>query len=305
MKNTVRFAFTAIFSFLLVFSVSPGFADRESDREAYEERRDLVLAVHPYLTPAEIHNRFSPLADYLTERLGRRVTVRISRDYTDHINIVGQGKADIAFMGPAAYVKMTELYSSKKPLIATLEVNGRSTFRGVIITRKDSKIRRITDLIGKSFAFGDIHSTMSHIVPRYMMLESGVPAVALSRYEFLANHDNVALGVLYGKFDAGAVKHEVFREYEFRGLKAVARTPRIAEHLFVASHKIPADLVIAIREAMFDLNSFKVGGHVLLPIKSEITGLVPASDHDYDNLRRMIRTLEATGALKTDGLPAN
>ena len=306
MKNAVRFAFTAIFSLLLVFSASSCFADQESDRKAYEENRDLVLAIHPYLTPAEIYNRFSPLADYLTERLGRRVTIRISRNYTDHIKKVGLGReVDIAFMGPAAYVRMTERYGTTKPLIAALQINGRSTFRGVIITRKDSRIRRIRDLIGKSFAFGDIQSTMSHIVPRYMMFESGVPAEALSRYEFLTNHDNVALGVLYGEFDAGAVKQEVFQEYEFRGLKAVARTPRIAEHIFVASHKIPTDLVIAIREAMLDLNSFEVGGHVLLPIKSEITGLVPASDHDYDNLRRMIRTLEATGAFDTHGLPAN
>ena len=306
MKNAVRFAYTAIFSLLLVFSASSCFADQESDRNAYKENRDLVLAIHPYLAPAEIYNRFSPLADYLTERLGRRVTIQISRDYTDHINKVGLGReVDIAFMGPAAYVRMTERYGTTKPLIATLQINGRSTFRGVIITRKDSRIRRITDLIGKSFAFGDIQSTMSHIVPRYMMFESGVPAEALSRYEFLTNHDNVALGVLYGEFDAGAVKQEVFQEYEFRGLRAVARTPRIAEHLFVASHKIPADMVIAIREAMLDLNSFEVGGHVLLPIKSEITGLVPASDHDYDNLRRMTRTLEATGAFDTHGLPAN
>ncbi len=305
MRPLGRYALIAVLSLILMLPASMAFADRDADRKAYEQRRDLILAVHPYLTPAEIYNRFSPLADYLSERLGRRVTVRISRNYTDHINKVGLGKVDIAFMGPAAYVRMTEQYASTKPLIATLEVNGRSTFRGVIITRKDSRIRRIRDLIGKSFAFGDVHSTMSHIVPRYMMFESGVPAFALSSYKFLKNHEDVANGVLYGDFDAGAVKQEVFREYEFRGLKAVALTPRIAEHLFVASHKIPADLVIAIREAFFDLNSFKVGGHVLLPIKSEITGLVPASDHDYDNLRRMIRTLEATGALRTDGLPAN
>lgn len=302
MKNTVRFVCTVIFSLLLVLLSATGFADQEADRRAIDEKRDLVLAIHPYLTPAEIHNRFSPLADYLTERLGRRVIIKISSNYTDHMDKMGLGReVDIAFMGPAAYVRMTEQYGSTKPLLAALEVNGHSTFRGVIITRKGTRIRRITDLIGKSFAFGDIQSTMSHIVPRYMMLESGVPVEALSRYKFLTNHDNVALGVLYGKFDAGAVKQEVFNEYEFRGLKAVARTPRIAEHIFVASQKLPATLVIAIREAFLDLNDFKVGGHVLMPIKSSITGLVPASDHDYDNLRRMIRTLEATGAFKTDG----
>ncbi len=305
MRPSGWFALIVILSLMLMLPASMAFADQAADRKAYEENRDLILAIHPYLTPAEIYNRFTPLAVYLTEKLGRLVTIRISPNYSEHINIVGRGHADIAFMGPASYVRMTERYGAIIPLIATLQVDGKSTFRGVIIARKGSGIRRITDLIGKSFAFGDIQSTMSHIVPRFMMFESGVPVEALKRYRFLTNHENVAMGVLYGKFDAGAVKQEVFKEYEYMGLKSVARTPQVAEHLFVASHKLPTEMVIRIREAFLDLNSFKVGGPVLLPVKSSITGLVPASDHDYDNLRHMMRTLEAIGAFEVDAIPAN
>ena len=261
-----------------------------------DEIKILRFAIHPYLPAEEVFSRFVPLAEYLTERLGKRVIIEISPDYSKHIEKVGLGQADIAFMGPAAYVRMTEKYHSPKPLLAAIEVDGYSTFRGIIIVRKESKIRTLTDLIGKSFAFGDINSTMSHIVPRYMLFKAGIPMEALSKYKFLSNHDNVALAVLYGDFDAGAVKRDVFEEYEFRGLKALERSPQISEHVFVASHKLPKELVREIRAAFMELNNYDDAGSVLFPVNMRITGLVPASDHDYDNLRVMIQTLEATGA---------
>ncbi len=286
-----------ILLFLVLLSASTAVAINASGNVPVEEEPWLLkLAIHPYLPAEEVYSRFVPLSEYLTERLGRQVIIEISPNYTKHIEQVGLGYADLAFMGPAAYVIMTEKYKTLVHLLATLEVDGRSTFRGVIIARKGSRLREFSDLIGKSFAFGDINSTMSHIVPRYMMFEAGLTVKAFSDYKFLRNHDNVALGVLYGKFDAGAVKREVFDEYEHRGLKALARTPKISEHVFVASHKLPDDLARKIREAFMDLNTYDDASSVLFPIKRSITGLVPASDHDYDNLRTMIRTLEATGA---------
>lgn len=262
------------------------------------DKRNLRFAVHPYLSPGEIFSRFIPLADYLSGKLGQEVILEVSSDYSEHTENIGTGNTDLAFMGPAAYVSLTERHASHYPLLAAIEVDGRSTFRGVIVVKDGSRIRHLTDLIGKTFAFGDKRSTMSHIVPRYMLLEEGVPAAALKSYSFLTNHENVALSVLYGKYDAGAVKYEVFEDYKFSGLKALARTPLISEHIFVASPKLPPALVRRIREALLDLNTSEDGFSILFPIKNNITGLVPASDHDYDNLRRMMRTLEASGAIR-------
>ena len=257
----------------------------------------LVLGVHPYLPAPEILSRFMPLADYLTEKLGRMVIVEVSEDYETHIDDTGLGRIDISFMGPAAYVRMTEQFG-KKRIFASIENQGHSTFRGVIIVSENSMIMSLSELMGKSFAFGSPNSTMSHIVPRYMLLRSGVDVATLSRYEFLSNHENVALGVLFGDFDAGAVKKEVYDQYHMRGLKALAWSPPIGEHVFVASDRLPDQLARKIRRVLLELSSDPEGREVLFFIKDGVTGLVPASDHDYDNLREMIRTLEGTGAFR-------
>jgi phosphonate transport system substrate-binding protein len=153
----------------------------------------------------------------------------------------------------------------------------------------------LSDLEGKSFAFGDPDSTMSHLVPRYMLIEAGIVVEELAHYEFLRSHHNVVLGVLVGDFQAGAVKEEVFYEYEGRGLKALAWTPEIAEHLFVASKKLPAKTVGSLREAMLALKDEPGGRDVMSSIKQGVTAFVPAQDADYDNLRNILHTLEEHG----------
>ncbi len=256
----------------------------------------LKLGIHPYLPATELVERFTPLAEYLEEKIGRPVEVIISKDYAYHIDLIGNDELDIAYMGPASYVKLVEKYG-KKPLLARLEVGGLPMFQGVIITRKDCACKSLSDLAGMSFAFGDPDSTMSHLVPRYMLIEAGIGLDKLGGYEFLKSHHNVALGVLMGQFQAGAVKEEVFYEYKERGLKALAWTPEISEHVFVTSNKLSARTIEALREAMLDLKNEPVGKAVMSSLKQDVTALVPASDSDYENLRKILSTLEAHGVV--------
>lgn len=257
----------------------------------------LILAVHPYLPATEIVERFTPLVKYLSKELGEQIEIEVSRDYLDQIMKIGNNKVDIAYMGPASYVKMVDRYG-RKPLLARQEINGNRTFQGVIIVRKDSPLHTLKDLAGKRFAFGDPESTMSHLVPRYMLWEEGVTIDKLGGYAFLKNHHNVALGVLTGDFDAGAVKEEVFDEYEKRGLRELARTPELSEHLFVASNRLSPEKVQKLRDALQSLSDKEEGRNIMTSIKKTITGMVPVKDGDYDNLRDILHVLEKIGAYK-------
>src|SRR3989344_3957961 len=169
----------------------------------------LTLTVHPYLPVKEIITRFTPLADYLGKEIGRPVSVRVGSDYQEHIVYVGKDEADIAFMGPASYLMVVAKYG-KKPLLARLETDGNPLFRGYFIVRQDSPLKTLAGLKGKRMAFGDRDSTMSHLVPQYMLEKAGVPLDKLAKYKFLGSHNNVVLAVLSGDFDAGAVKDEDF-----------------------------------------------------------------------------------------------
>ncbi|MCG6968714.1 MAG: phosphate/phosphite/phosphonate ABC transporter substrate-binding protein [Gammaproteobacteria bacterium] len=261
------------------------------------EKNDLTICVHPYSSSSVLYRAFSPLAKYLSEKIGQPFSVHIAADYQAHIKTVGTDKRGIGYMGPASYVKLVSDYGPKR-ILGRQAIKGKPSFQGKIIARKDSSINNLADLAGKRFAFGDPNSTMSHLVPRYMLIEAGLGVEDLADYKFLGNHVNVALGVLSGDFDAGAVKEAVFYKYEQRGLKAIATTPALSEHLFVVSDKLSDELTNQIRDALLHAHESEQGLRALHAIKPSISAFVPAVDSDYDNLRSILSTLRRHGVIQ-------
>lgn len=246
-----------------------------------------TLGVHPYLDAKEIQRRFEPLAAYLSLQLGREVQVRVGIDYLDHIQAIGEDRLDLAYLGPASYVEVTRIYGTK-PILARVEADGKPSFYGYVVVLRDSPLERLADLRGKRFAFGDPDSTMGTLVPRWLLLEAGVDTSDLAFYSHVTGHKNVALAVLAGAVEAGAVKEEIFDLYQPRGLRSLARSPAISEHLFVTRANLDADVVTLLRQHLLGLREAGLVERVLAPIKSNATALVPADDSDYDNLRRIV-----------------
>jgi phosphonate transport system substrate-binding protein len=276
-------------AFFLLLALSPNTFSGIAQAE-----ETLTLTVHPYLPVKEIITRFTPLADYLGKEIGRPVLVRVGRDYDEHIVHVGKDRADIAFMGPASYVTLVAKYG-KKPILARLEIKGQPLFQGHFIVRQDSPLKTLADLKGKRFAFGDRDSTMSHLVPQYMLEKAGVPLDKLAYYKFLGSHNNVVLAVLSGDFDAGAVKDEVFDKFAPQGLRSLASTPFFSEHLFVTRGTLPPNIIQAVRVAMVKLKDTPKGREILKAVNPNATALVPAADTDYDNLRQVLKALGQLG----------
>ena len=72
-------------------------------------------------------------------------------------------------------------------------------------------------------------------------------------------------------------------------------TPRLSEHLLVARGDMNPTLVHTLREALYALRDSERGRAILRRIKKSMTGMVPARDADYDNLRTILRTLGDRG----------
>jgi phosphonate transport system substrate-binding protein len=251
----------------------------------------LTVQVYPYAPASRVLKQFTPLSNYLKQTLDREVTIRISKDHNDHLETVGNDRADVAFLGPSSYVKIVEAFG-KKPVIARIEVNGSPLLQGVIFTSSSSQLASLKDLKGKRFAFGYQNSTMSHLVPIYMLQQEGIHVNDLAQYTFLNDQYNVALGVLMGDFDAGAVNVSVFQKYKGRGLKELARSPKVSEHLFVARASLPEDTVTALKRAFLDVQKDKNAQIIMSSIRKDMTAFVPASDRDYGNLRMLLQSID-------------
>lgn len=261
-----------------------------SQAPAPAELAPYVLAVHPYLSAPELHKRFAPLAEYLGRQLGRPIQVRVGSNYEEHISFVGQDAVDIAYLGPAAYVTVVERFG-RKPILARVQTNGKPQLNGVIFVRQDSKIRQLSDLKGKRFAFGDPESTTGSVLARYVLRENGIALSDFARVSHIVSHDNVVLGVLAGDFDAGVVRSDIYDEMADRGLRRLADLPSVSEHVFVTRTNMPPQEIERLRQALLQLGASPDGQRVLHTISVEMTGMVPATDADYDTVRKVVRTL--------------
>ena len=255
---------------------------------------EIVLGVHPFKPATRLTESFQPLAQYLSVRLGQPVTLRIARDYQDHIDSAGNGSFDLAYMGPSLYVKLRETYGAF-PLLARQRIGTQPVFHSKIFVRADSPVTDLAGLVGRRVAFGDPKSTMGHLVPRYMLWQAGVSVDRLASHKFVNDHVNVALGVLTGEFDAGAVKEDVFFQYEKRGLRAIATSAPISDHLFVANPRMPPAVVERLRAILLAMHQDPDGRAALNALTPGVNALVPVQDRDYDTLRAVMKKLDELG----------
>ena len=195
-------------------------------------------------------------------------------------------------MGPSPYVDMVNKFGHK-PLLARVEINGQAEFCSYIFTRQDSDIKTLEDLKGKPFAYGSRKSTMSFVLPHYTLMQAGIVDDAHDEHVFLKTHSNVALAVLAGDYAAGAIKPSVFREFESRGLRTIAETERISEHLFITRSDLPDELVQKLRNIFLLISESEQGMEALRLINDQATGMVAVQDSDYDNMREIMLTVDA------------
>jgi phosphonate transport system substrate-binding protein len=253
------------------------------------------MGVHPYRPHNELKQMFQPLAEYLTMKLGRKVEVRIGDSYQSHHDAILAGEVDFAYIGPSLYVRVTHS-NSEIPVLACLEVDGKPTFTGKIIVSDKSGLKNLEDLKQRQFAFGNKSSTMSHLLPRQLLYEAGVDLDDLAGYRYYSNHNNVAMAVLAGDADAGAVKEAVYEKYKKHGIVAIETTEEIPEHLFIGTLKTDSQLLISLRAALLSLNHENSATlSVLKPIKQTATALVRAGYRDYEVLREILDTLSQRG----------
>ena len=255
----------------------------------------LVFGVHPYRPHNELRQMFQPLAHFLGRQIGLPVEVRIGESYRSHQEAIMRGSVDFAYIGPSLYVQLIRQKMATS-VLARLEVNGKPTFTGKIIARESGGVHKISDLKQCLFAFGSPSSTMSHLVPRQMLFEAGIDLDDLEGHRFYNNHNNVALAVLAGDADAGAVKEAVYEKYRDQGIIAIGTTAEISEHLFIAPAGSDPELTRRLKQALLSLNNGNPQtAAVLRPIKKTATALVEAKAEDYRDLRDILDALRERG----------
>ncbi len=248
---------------------------------------EYMFGVHPFKKPTKLKTMFTPLVNYLSQELGAKVTFRSFRNYDEAMEAFIDGKVDFSYFGPSMYAILDEQYPGKIRVAAAIENNGKPTFQGVIVAREDSPINSLADLKGKKFAFGDRESTLSCYMPAYMLMEAGVCDSV--DFKFIGSHTNVAKGVLNGTFDAGGLKPGVAKEYIGKGLKIIATSEPVYEHVIVIGPNVDQAVADKVQQALLNVKD----PVVYTSIKDSLTGFALVKSSDYTNIKEVIVAVDA------------
>ena len=112
-----------------------------------------------------------PMADYLGQRIGRKVNLVTAKNFDAFWKAVTERRYDIVHFNQYHYIRSARDYQ----VIAHIEEFGKSTIAGVLYVRKDSGITELSQLRGRTVIFGGGEDAMiSYIANRYQFLQAGL-----------------------------------------------------------------------------------------------------------------------------------
>ena len=256
----------------------------------------VIWVLTPSQNTQKVMTGAKPIAQYIEEKTGIVIEPKIPTDYSAQIEAMCSGEAQMGALNTFGYV-LAHKKGCADVALASVRY-GSTSYSGQIITRPDTGIRSLKDLVGKTFCRPDPESTSGWVMPKLMMLGAGIdPDKDLKRIVDTGGHDATVLAVYNGDCDAGATFEDarvlVAKKYPDVKEKVVviATSPPIPNDNVSFRPDFPKDMREKIVNALLSLNDTDEGKKMLHGL-FDWEGLKKVDDHFYDGFRE---ALEAAG----------
>ncbi len=254
---------------------------------------ELKFGLLPRLTEKEMIEGFTPLAKYLEKELGVKVTLVVPKDFETWTKDAKAGAYDIAYTNPYQYVIVKKAVKDAVPYVIASEPEIGKELFGTIIVKKDSPIKSIAELKGKTIAATDAGSAGAYLVQMLMLQKAKLKKEDV-KIIFEKKRDPVADAVLAGKADAGFVRDDDVEKLKAGAdkFRKLGKSDSIPNWVILTAKKMDPAITAKLKTALTklkpgDLQSLKI----LAPAK--IDGFVPTSDKEFNV---MIDAAKAAGA---------
>lgn len=249
----------------------------------------LKVALLPDENASTVIKNNQSLKSYLEEKLGKKIELVVTTDYSSMIEAMRHGRIDVAYFGPLSYV-LAKSKSDIEPF-AAVERKGSTTYQAIVVVNVDAGISSLKDIKGKNMVYGDPASTSSHLIPKSLLAEAGLQAKKDYNEHFVGAHDTVALTVQTGKADAGGLSKTIFQSLVERGVikpdkvRVIVESKPFPEYPWVLRANLKPELKGQIATAFLGIKD----NAILKTFKAD--GFARVTDKDYDVVRDLARVL--------------
>ncbi|ADU36346.1 phosphonate ABC transporter, periplasmic phosphonate-binding protein [Variovorax paradoxus EPS] len=232
------------------------------------------------------------MMDMLSKALGFAVKPFVAADYNGVIEALRSKRLDVAYLGPFSYVLGATVADIEAFAVAETKKAGRTFYYSQIVTHKDTGIKTVADLKGKTFAFVDPSSTSGHLFPKAGLMKLGFNTDKdFGRVIFSGSHDSSAIAVQNKKVEAAAIADRILDAAVSKGLVKredlveVWKSDPIPESPTVWRKDLPADLKTRVQAAFLQVKDIPWSD------QGELNGFHPTNDAAYNIIRDTAKVL--------------
>ena len=226
--------------------------------------------------------RWNPILQYLSSVSGVPLQLRMGPTVQETNAMMGRGDFDFVFTNHNFQSEFDRVG------FRVLARWGGEPVHGVIAVPEGSPVRDLRDLDGRRIAFPSQDAFVGYAVPLVALRDASVRFTEV----FAGNQEGVLAQLKARRVDAGAVNSRFLRDYRtrenvrFREISVSAGYPDLA---VIVHPRVPAATVEKVRQALIGLKDDP--GAAALREQVRFKGFEPATERDYDGVRRVYRQI--------------
>jgi phosphonate transport system substrate-binding protein len=258
---------------------------------AAQAQKPLHLVLTPSQKPTDLLAAGEEFGAALGKLVGQPVRITVASDYAAVIEALRNQTADLAFVHPVGYVLANR--EAKATIVAKDRWHGNTSYTSRIYVRKESGLKTLEELRGKTIAFVDPASSSGYVYPMVMLIQRGLvknrdPKTFFKDVVFAGSHDAALIALLRGHVDAIGSFDQAREQYlkdpaEREKLTWVAESAPIPEGGICAREGLDPALVGRIRDALLRIRGPEYAA--MLKKLYDIDGFEPAEDREYEVVR--------------------
>jgi phosphonate transport system substrate-binding protein len=172
----------------------PTFSPRGADAP-----REYIVGIYPLQNPKGLVESYGPVIDYFNITIPQaHFHLEASRNYEEFEKKLYSGHFDFAM--PNAYQTVRSL---KYGYRVFGKIGDDDKLRGIILVRKDSGIRKVTDLKGKKVCYPALTAMAATIMPQYYLHTHGIDVNRDIENIYVGSQESSIMNVLRGHVAAG------------------------------------------------------------------------------------------------------
>lgn len=295
---------SAFFFCLIITLILPACSDTKTPvykkvkaEEKSNRQLSLLIGLIPERNIFEQMDRYKPIANYISEKTGLTIKLKVLTRYGNIVdNFISLG-LDGAFFGSFTYT-LAHAKLGVEPLVRPENLDGSSTYYGLIFVRKDSGINGAADMKGKTFAFVDEATTAGYLAPLAYFRRNGIKDYMTYFKEtyFTGTHEDAIYDVLNGKADIGAAKNTMFyrlSESDTRvsgELFILYKSLTVPENCLAVKEDLPEPLKKKLKNALLNMSNDPDGIRILKNFG--VKRFIETTDSEYEEVYKYLRVVD-------------